>query len=73
MSSTGAPPQNGDENRQGGILVTTFIVTVIASIVVAMRMITRIWIVKSVGWDDYTILAATVRFQPDLVGVMRYS
>ena len=55
-----SPPSNGDENRQGGILATTFIVTVIASITVALRMITRTWIVRGVGWDDYTILFATI-------------
>lgn len=60
MSSSGPPPSNGDENRQGGILVTTFVVTVLASVVVALRMATRIWIVRNVGWDDYTILCATI-------------
>ncbi|KAL8824741.1 MAG: hypothetical protein Q9191_004849 [Dirinaria sp. TL-2023a] len=60
MSSPGGPPHNGDENRQGGILATTFIVTVIASIAVALRMWVRLAIVKKVGWDDYTIIAATL-------------
>jgi hypothetical protein len=59
MSSTGPPP-GGDENRQGGILAATFIVTIIASVAVSLRMATRIWIVRSVGWDDYTILFATL-------------
>lgn len=58
MSSSGPPPHNGDENRQGGILATTFIVTIIACMAVALRMGTRMWIVRSVGWDDYTILLA---------------
>lgn len=56
--ATEQPPHNGDENRQGGILATTFIVTVLASIVVALRLATRIWIVRNVGADDYTILCA---------------
>ncbi|KAL8993933.1 MAG: hypothetical protein Q9169_005968 [Polycauliona sp. 2 TL-2023] len=60
MSSPAPPSPNGDENRQGGILITTFVVTVLASIAVALRMATRIWIVKNVGWDDYTILFATI-------------
>ncbi|KAL8668836.1 MAG: hypothetical protein Q9168_006550 [Polycauliona sp. 1 TL-2023] len=60
MSSPAPPSPNGDENRQGGILVTTFVVTVLASVLVAFRMATRIWIVKNVGWDDYTILFATI-------------
>lgn len=60
MASSGSTPQNGDENRQGGILATTFHVTVLASVVVAMRLVARIWIVGNVGADDYTILCATL-------------
>lgn len=60
MASSGPPPQYGDENRQGGILATTFTVTILASVVVALRMGTRIWIVRNVGWDDYTILCAAL-------------
>ncbi|KAI4183467.1 MAG: hypothetical protein LQ346_006323 [Caloplaca aetnensis] len=60
MSSSGPPTPNGDENRQGGILGTTIVVTILASVVVALRMATRIWIVRNVGWDDYTILCATI-------------
>ncbi len=59
MSGSGSIP-HGDESRQGGIRATTFVVTVLASVVVALRMSTRIWIVRSVGWDDYTILCATL-------------
>ena len=58
MASSGGQPLNGDENRQGGFLVTVLIVTTLSSIVVAMRFVTRIWIVRNVGVDDYTILCA---------------
>ncbi|KAL9631608.1 MAG: hypothetical protein Q9204_004164 [Flavoplaca sp. TL-2023a] len=60
MSSSAPLPPNGDENRQGGTIITTYLVTVLASVVVALRMATRIWIVRNVGWDDYTILFATI-------------
>ena len=59
MASPSKQPLNGDENRQGGILATTLIVTILASMVVALRFVTRIWIVRNVGVDDYTILCAT--------------
>ena len=59
MASSGKQPLNGDENRQGGILATTLLVTILASIVVVLRFATRIWIVRNVGVDDYTILCAT--------------
>ncbi len=58
MDSPGSLP-HGDANRQGGIRATTLVVTILASMVVALRMTTRIWIVRTVGWDDYTILCAT--------------
>lgn len=60
MSGSAPPIPNGDKNRQGGILGTTFVVTVLASVVVALPVATRIWIVRNVGWDDYTILCATI-------------
>lgn len=59
MSSPASPSPNGDENRQEGIIATTVIVSVLASIVVALRIVTRTWIIRSVGWDDWTILFAT--------------
>ena len=58
---TPKPLSKDDRNTQAGIIVTTILATVLADIVVALRMITRKWIVKSIGWDDWTILAALVR------------
>ena len=46
------------ENRGPGMVATTVLVSVLASTTVALRLATRIWIVRSVGWDDYTILFA---------------
>lgn len=53
-------PPDGDRNRQPGIIVTTILVTVLANIIVGLRMITRKWIIKSIGWDDRTIIGALV-------------
>ena len=52
------PPPQGDVNVSGGLLGTTILVTVISIVIVALRFATRIWIVKRVGWDDWTILFA---------------
>ncbi|KAI4281443.1 MAG: hypothetical protein L6R38_003681 [Xanthoria sp. 2 TBL-2021] len=60
MSSSGPPTDNGDKNRQGRLIATAIVLTVLASVVVALRMITRIWIVRNVGWDDYTIVCAAI-------------
>ena len=57
---TTTPPPQGDVNVSGGILATTILVTVIAVVLVALRFATRIWVVKRVGWDDWTILFAVL-------------
>ena len=54
------PPKNGNENRQGQILAIAIVTAAVAAIAVALRMITRIWVVRKVGWDDYTILFAAL-------------
>ena len=58
MSSSGLTLQNNDYNRGGGIIATTVVVSLLASTAVALRLATRIWIVRNVGWDDYTIICA---------------
>ena len=54
------PPPQGDQDVSGGLLATTIFVTVIAIVLLALRFATRIWIVKRVGWDDWTILFAVL-------------
>lgn len=58
MASSGPAPLHGDENRQGAMLGTTITVTSLTTLVVILRMATRIRLVRNVGWDDYTIVAA---------------
>ncbi len=58
MASSGPAPLHGDENRQGAMLGTTITVTSLTTLVVILRMVTRIRLVRNVGWDDYTIVAA---------------
>ncbi|KAL9085625.1 MAG: hypothetical protein Q9165_007526 [Trypethelium subeluteriae] len=50
------PIQNA--TRQTGIIAIAIVAPVLAAIVAALRLITRIWIVRKVGWDDYTIVGA---------------
>lgn len=54
------PPPDGDVNRGHVILIVTAVTTSLALIVVGLRMFVRLTIVRGVGWDDYTILAASV-------------
>ncbi|KAI4202415.1 MAG: hypothetical protein LQ348_001507 [Seirophora lacunosa] len=50
----------GGGNRQAGILATVLVSTILATFTVALRMVTRIRLVRIVGWDDYTIVCATL-------------
>ena len=45
-------------NHGGGIIASEVITTFLASMTVILRLATRIWIVRNIGWDDYTILFA---------------
>lgn len=58
MSVSGLSPHSGGEDRGTGILAIVIVVSVLVALTVALRFATRIWIVRSVGWDDYTILMA---------------
>lgn len=60
MSVSGLSPQTGGEDRGAAIIATTIVVTFLAFLAVALRFATRIWIVRSIGWDDYTILMAAL-------------
>ena len=61
MDDPSATPAYGDTNFTQGILILTIIPTTISGIVAGLRFATRTWIVKSFGWDDYTMLFAIVR------------
>ncbi len=47
-----APNFNNPESRMQGLVVTAVCFTVIAGICVCLRMYTRIFLTRSVGWDD---------------------
>lgn len=53
-------PPDGDVNKGPVVLAITYVTTSIALVAVALRMFVRVKIVKSVGWDDYAILLASV-------------
>lgn len=70
MSSTpflgrAASSDNGIPNRGPAVLVVTIIMISCATAFVAMRMISRIGIVKRVAADDYFILLAWVSSHMD--------
>ena len=60
VSQPKTPPPFGDKNVSTGIMVQVILVTVLSIIFVILRFMTRIWIVKRVGLDDWCILFAMV-------------
>lgn len=56
------PPPQGDYSKGPAIIIFDVVTVSIATIVVGIRFAVRIWISKCLGWDDWTILAAAVRF-----------
>ncbi|KAL8673610.1 MAG: hypothetical protein Q9168_001965 [Polycauliona sp. 1 TL-2023] len=52
------PPSYGDLNLRLGIIASTAVLDAASTIVVALRLATRWWIVKSIGWDDITMVFA---------------
>ena len=63
MESVTPPPQ-GNIDKGPAIIAATCVVVGLTIIVVALRLVIRIWIIKSVWWDDWTILFAIVRHDP---------
>ena len=61
MDDPSAPPSDVDSNFTQGILILTIIPTTLAIIVAGLRFVTRAWIVKGLGWDDFAIMMAVVR------------
>lgn len=60
MDDPSAALTSGDTNFTQGIILVSVILTTLSAIVVGLRCGTRAWIVKSWGWDDYTIVFAVV-------------
>ena len=60
MATQLPPPVDGNQNRTGEVLAMVIAAQVITSLVVSLRMFTRTFLAKCVGWDDWTIIAAWV-------------
>lgn len=56
-SESALPP---DINLKTRNIVLVSVLLPLSIIVVALRIATRLWIVKRLGWDDWTILFALV-------------
>lgn len=54
------PPPQGNLEKGPVIIAATSVALGFTSIFVALRLVVRIWITKSLWWDDWTILLAMV-------------
>ena len=57
----GPPPVGGDQNRGPALRDVTIVSFTLVVLALVLRMYSRRFLVRQVGWDDYTIIAATVR------------
>ena len=62
MSSSITPPPGGNESQIKALTAMTIAMLSFSTIFVSLRFLVRIYVVKSVWWDDWTILFALVRF-----------
>ncbi len=60
MITSSPTPLDGNQNRTGEILGVSIGFLVISFIVVVLRLYTRLFLIKSARWDDWTILLALV-------------
>ena len=54
------PPPGGDGSRANSVRIAALTTLVLVSISTSLRLITRRWVVGQFGWDDLTIILATV-------------
>lgn len=60
MVAIGPPPVGGDRNHGPALLAVSIASATVAFIATSLRILGRTFIVHQVGWDDFTIVIATV-------------
>ena len=61
MASSEEPPPGGDQNHGPALLAIAVVSSAIAVATTIIRIIGRTFVLRSVGWDDFTIIIAAVR------------
>lgn len=57
----GPPPPGGDQNQAARLITVLAVLTSLSIVVVTVRFVARATGSKRYGWDDWTMLAASVR------------
>lgn len=50
-----------DENRGPGVVALIVVMTVISTIVVMLRVYSKIFLIRGMGWDDAMMVVGVVR------------
>ena len=66
MSSPSQTPPGGNQSQNKALMGVTIAMLSFSTIFVSLRFLVRIYVVKSVWWDDWTILFALVSFMRSL-------
>ena len=66
MSSPSQPPPGGNQSQNKALMGVTIAMLSFSTIFVSLRFLVRIYVVKSIWWDDWTILLALVSFMRSL-------
>lgn len=64
MTTQSPTPLDGNQNRTGEILGACIGFLVVSFISVVLRLYTRVFLIKSARWDDWTIVLALVLSSP---------
>ena len=62
LMDKGLPPPDGDQNKAAKTITIWAVLTSLSVVTVTVRFIARAVGNKRFGWDDWTMLAALVRF-----------
>lgn len=64
MDEVDIPPPGGDQNRGPVVIAILSLFFGLSTIIVFLRVVTRIWITRNFGWDDATMALTQVRSVP---------
>lgn len=64
MDGVDIPPPGGDQNRGPVVIAVLSLFFGLSTIIVSLRVVTRIWITRNFGWDDATMALTQVRSVP---------
>ena len=65
------PISEGDKSPR--VLAFTITITAVSSILVLLRLYTRVWVIRAFGKDDCSLIIAWVRFDLAIIVTLAYA